>query len=133
MNLSESAFAKLNKHFSEIKEKSKSPKIWTINDFHCNVRTASRKSRDKFWFDVTPSLYEKNEINFFIYVCGSSEIIYIFPVLIFRKLIKGAHLGGQKQVPNFTIFDDTSEFEPAGLSHARHDIAQYKNAFNLIT
>lgn len=77
MTLSDSTFARLNKHFSKIRKKSKSPKIWIIDDFNCNVRTASRKSRNKFWFDVTPSLYENNQVKFFLYVCGSSEVIYI--------------------------------------------------------
>ena len=132
MNLSESVFSVLKSHYSKIDKLSSSPKIWAINYLKCNIRTASEKSGDKYWFDVTPKLYEANEVDYFIYVCGTPDSIYIFPCSDFSILINGAHLGGQKQVPNFTIFDNSSEFEPAGHSQERHGIAKYKNAFGTI-
>ena len=132
MNLSDKAFSVLKQHYSKIDKLSSSPKIWSINSFKCNIRTASEKSGDKYWFDVTPNLYETNQVDYFIYVCGSPDSIYIFPCSDFSNLINGAHLGGQKQVPNFTIFDNPAEFEPAGHSHERHSIAKYRNAFKII-
>ena len=104
--------------------------IWEIESKKCNVRSASRKSGDKYWFDVTPSLYEENLVDYFIYICGDPSSIYIFPREDFASLIHGAHLGGQKQVPNFTIYDNNCEFEPAGLSHDKHDIKKYRNNFS---
>lgn len=133
MSLSEQAFSVLSQNFSQIEKKSSRPMIWGIESNKCNVRTASKKSGDKYWFDVTPALYEENQVDYFIYVCGSPESIYIFPCDDFAELIKGAHLGGQKQVPNFTIFDGVNEFEPAGLSNKRKNIFKYRNNFKTIS
>ncbi len=132
MNLSDQAYIILSQNFSKVIKKSTRPMIWEIESKTCNVRSASRKSGNKYWFDVTPSLYEQEKVDYFIYVCGSPESIYIFPCNDFSELIKGANLGGQKQVPNFTIFDNTDEFEPAGASYNRHNIFKYKNNYKII-
>jgi hypothetical protein len=132
MSLQDDALATLKKRYSSVIVVSKAPSLWHINGYPVNVRTASRKSGEKFWFDVTPELYEKRQVEFFIYVCGSPETIYVFPRLNFEYLIRGSSLGGQKQVPNFTLFADLNELEPAGRSTSRHDIAGFRGACFLI-
>lgn len=133
MALIDDALCVLRKKYETVSQVSSRPAIWKLNTERCNIRTANRKSGDKFWFDVTPSLYEKRQVDFFLYVCGESEIVYVFPRDHFYTLIKNAHLGGQKQVPNFTIYDDIKELEPAGHSFQRHKITKFRNAFDLIT
>ncbi len=132
MSLQEDTLVSLKRKFSSVVVLSKAPSLWHINAYPANVRTAGRKSGDKFWFDVTPELYEKRQVEFILYVCGSPEIIYVFPRLNFEYLIRGASLGGQKQVPNFTLFADSNEFEPAGRAESRHNVEGFRNAFFLI-
>ena len=132
MDLRETAAQKLRAIYKDVKIISQSPSLWHLNSYPVNVRTASEKSGDKFWFDVTPELYEKRQVEFFIYVCGEPEAMYVFPRLNFEHLVRGASLGGQKQVPNFTIYINSNEFEPAGHAEARHNIGDFRNAFFLI-
>jgi hypothetical protein len=132
MSLQEETLTTLRKRYSSLVVISKAPSIWYVNAYPVNVRTAARKSGDKFWFDVTPELYERRQVEFFLYVCGSPDIIYVFPRLNFEYFIRGASLGGQKQVPNFTLFADSNEFEPAGKSTSRNSIEGFRNAFFLI-
>ena len=133
MTLTEQTFLLLSEKYPKIKRVSTRPTIWEIDSKKCNIRSASQKSGDKYWFDVTPSLYEKNQVDYFIYICGSPKVIYVFPCDVFSDLIVGAHFGGQKKVPNFTIFDNIAEFEPAGQSHKRKNISKYRNNFSLIS
>jgi len=98
-----------------------------------NIRTANEKAFDKYWFDVTPSLYQKPRVDFLIYSCGSAKSLFVFPVRDFESLIEGASLGGAKQVPNFTIFLDRNEFEPAGRSKNRISIVRFRNNVGLVT
>lgn len=123
---------RLRSECGSIEVVSDKPALWYINGYPANVRSARRKSGDKFWFDVTPALYERRQVEFFVYACGDTTVIYVFPRLNFERLVRGASLGGQKQVPNFTLFIDTNEFEPAGRSSERSDITQFRNAFFLI-
>lgn len=97
-----------------------------------NLRAASRKNADQYWFDVTPELYENNVVDFFLYACGSADDVYIFPTADFKKLIQGASLGGQKQVPNFTLYSDTHEFEPAGMAHSTRRARDYYNQWRVL-
>jgi len=96
------------------------------------VRVTTKKAGSKFWFDVTPNLYLNHETDFLIYACGSTQDLYVFPVDIFIQFIKGASKGGFHAVPNFTIFLNSHEFEPAGRSKNRYEIKQYYNSFELI-
>ena len=101
---------------------------YKVNDRHVvNLRAASQKSADKYWFDVTPEFYEALTVDFFVYACGSAAAAYVFPVEDFARLIDGAGLGGQKQVPNFTLYADTHEFEPAGQAQSAHRISKFYN------
>ncbi len=95
-----------------------------------NVRTAAEKAGAKYWFDVTPNFYKSQAVDYFLFACGHPDIIYVFPRVEFEALVSGASLGGDKQVPQFTIFSDTSELEPAGQS--RRDIKRFLNAFGLV-
>jgi hypothetical protein len=101
-----------------------------INDSLINIRTATQKSGSKYWFDVTPSFYTK--VQFFLFACGNASTVYVFPSTVLQAQLKNASLGGQKQVPNFTIFSDKHELEPAGASEMRNSIRQYLNAYSLI-
>ena len=101
-----------------------------INTALVNVRTANRKAGAKYWFDVTPSFFKS--VDFFLFACGNSTTVYIFPSLTLQQLIVGASLGGHKQVPNFTIYVDRNELEPAGQSKRRVHIGQYLNDYSLI-
>lgn len=132
MNLRQDALDKLRQVYKDVIIVSQSPSVCFINSYPTNVRTASEKSGDKFWFDVTPELYERRQVEFFIYVCGSPDLMYVFPRLNFEHLIRGASLGGQKQVPIFTIFTSSDDFEPAGLADKRRSIGGFRNAFFLI-
>lgn len=103
---------------------------YKVNDIHVvNLRAASQKSADKYWFDVTPEFYEAPTVDFFVYACGSATAVYIFPVKDFAHLIDGASLGGQKQVPNFTLYADTHEFEPAGQAQSTHRVSEFYNCW----
>ncbi|MDB4890269.1 MAG: hypothetical protein JWL61_2124 [Gemmatimonadetes bacterium] len=113
-----------------IVELKKTPSLWMYGSSLLNVRTASEKSGAKFWFDVTPRLYESESVDFFLFACGDAEHIYIFPRTALEPMVRAASLGGAKQVPQFTLFTDTNEFEPAGA--ARYSITAYLNAFNLL-
>jgi hypothetical protein len=104
--------------------------VYRVKQFLINVRTAtSKRADDQYWFDVTPRYYEEQLVNFLVYACWSPDNIYIFPVDVFETLIQGASLGGQKQVPNFTIDLARDEFEPAGDADARREIQKYLNYF----
>lgn len=97
-----------------------------------NVRSASQKSGDKYWFDVTPDFYERGKVDYFVYGCGSASRLYVFPRQDFARMIEGASLGGKKQVPNFTIYLGRHKFEPAGRASQAHDIRTYYNAIALL-
>jgi hypothetical protein len=132
MDLRLEALQKLRTVYQSVTEISANPSLWYVNSYPVNLRTASKKSGDKFWFDVTPELYEKRQVEFFVFVCGQPDTMYIFPRINFEYFVRGSSLGGQKQVPNFTLFTDSNEFEPAGHSEARHNISGFKNAYFLI-
>jgi len=101
-----------------------------INDSVINIRTATQKSGSKYWFDVTPSFYTKAQ--FFLFACGNATTVYVFPSIVLQQQLRNASLGGEKQVPNFTIFSDKHELEPAGAGDVRSSIRQYLNAYFLI-
>lgn len=122
----------LRHRFKDIRGLNSRPLIYRLGGKRANLRTATTKSGDKYWFDVTPSLFEDREVEFFIYVCGSPSCMYVFPTADFTRMIVGASLGGQKQVPNFTLYLDRHVFEPAGRANAAHDITKYFNHFDLI-
>ena len=132
MDLRTEVQAKLKTAFPSVNVLSNSPAIWLLNGYSSNIRTASEKAGDKFWFDVTPDLYERRQVEFFLYCCGGPEIIYVFPRVNFEYFVRTASLGGQKQVPNFTLYTGTNVFEPAGHSEARFNIGGFRNAFSLV-
>jgi hypothetical protein len=101
-----------------------------INDNIINIRTATQKSGSKYWFDVTPSFYTK--VQFFLFACGDATTVYVFPSIVLQQQLRYASLGGQKQVPNSTIFSDKHELEAAGAGGKRSSISQYLNAYSLI-
>jgi hypothetical protein len=106
------------------------PSLVRIGTSTVNVRTANEKAGDSYWFDVTPSYFRS--VNFFLFACGSATTVYVFPAAILEKLVKNASLGGQKQVPNFTIYVDRHRFEPAGRSIETADIRMYLNNYGLV-
>jgi len=132
MGLETEASNKLRAVYKNVFCLSRRPSLWHINSYPANLRTATRKSGNKFWFDVTPELYERRQVEFFIYACGDASTMFVFPRLNMEYLVRQASLGGQKQVPNFTIYVDTDEFEPAGHSESSISIAGFRNAFFLI-
>ena len=106
--------------------------IYRCGNGRLNVRSASRKSEDKYWFDVTPDFYEREKVDYFLYGCGAASHLYVFPRQDFVRLIEGASLGGRKQVPNFTIYLDRHKLEPAGRAHHAKDIRKFYNAIDLL-
>jgi hypothetical protein len=124
--------ARLQSSNTAVSIRSQRPTIWLLNGYPTNIRTANRKAGDKYWFDVTPALYQRNQVDFLLYGCGSAQTLYIFPRATFEELIEGASLGGQKQVPNFTIFSNNNVFEPAGHTERRRSIAGFLNALYLL-
>ena len=132
MDLRAEVQARLKVAYQSVSILSNSPAIWQLNGYSSNVRTASEKAGDKFWFDVTPDLYERRQVEFFLYCCGSPEVIYVFPRVNFEHFVRTASLGGQKQVPNFTLYSDGNIFEPAGHAESRFRISGFRNAFFLV-
>jgi hypothetical protein len=132
MNLLAEVESSLKERFPQTRLVSTRPRIYSVGRARVHVRTANEKSGDKYWFDVTPNLYVRRQADFLMYTCGSPECVYIFPVQDFERLIDGASLGGQKQVPNFTIYADRDMMEPAGHADHPHPIAKYRNAFELV-
>lgn len=104
-------------------------RVFSFNGLNANIRVATQKSGSKYWFDVSPALYEGRRVECFIYACGSAAVLYVFPVEDFKRMIAGAHIGGVNQYPNFTIYVDTNNFEPAGHSDCRYPIGKYLNNF----
>jgi hypothetical protein len=107
--------------------------IYRCGKSRLNIRSASQKNGDKYWFDVTPAFYERRKVDYFLYGCGSAREIYVFPVSDFAEMIEGASLGGQKQVPILTIYLDRHKFEPAGMANRTHDIHRFHNAFSTVS
>ena len=105
---------------------------YRVNGKRVNVRTATQKKGDQYWFDVTPAFYEERQMDFFLYACGSASQAYIIPRQEFERLIEGASLGGQKQVPNFTIYCDKHVFEPAGGRSRRRSLMSFFNKYELL-
>lgn len=132
MDLRNDVHAKLKQAYPSVTILSKSPAIWLLNSYPANVRTASEKAGAKFWFDVTPDLYERRQVEFFVYACGTPELIYVFPRINFEMFMRNASRGGQKQVPNFTIYTDTDLIEPAGHAEAKFSVKGFRNAFYLV-
>lgn len=108
------------------------PFVLKYGDKRVFVRVTTEKAGNKFWFDVTPRLYTNHETDFLIYACGSTQNLYVFPVDNFAQFIGKASIGGAGAVPNFTIFLNSHEFEPAGQSAHRFKINQFWNRFDLI-
>lgn len=104
--------------------------LLTINNSIVNIRTANTKSGDKYWFDVTPNFYAS--VHFFLFACGNAGKVYVFPSAVLQSLLVGASLGGQKQVPNFTIFSNSDQFQAAGSGGVSQPIAAYLNAYGQI-
>jgi len=96
------------------------------------LRVATEKSGYKYWFDINPNLFKKIKVDFLIYACGNENSVYVFPLNDFLQMLASANLGGVNQVPNFTIFVDSHEFEPAGHSRNRYQIKKYYNNFSLL-
>jgi hypothetical protein len=103
--------------------------IFEVNGRRINIRTATDKGVDRYWFDVTPTLYSERKVEFLLFTCGYLSNTYIFPVEVFAKMIEGASLGGQKQVPNFNLRTDSHQFEPCGLRGKKFDISLFFNNF----
>ena len=132
MSLRNDIHAKLQSILQTVTILSESPAIWYLNGYPANIRAAAEKAGAKFWFDVTPDLYERRQVEFFLYACGNPDTIYVFPRVNFEYFVRTASLGGQKQVPNFTLYSDSDEFEPAGHAETRFQISGFKNAFFLV-
>lgn len=96
------------------------------------LRVATEKSGYKYWFDINPNLIRKVNVDFLIYACGSENSVYVFPLEDFLHMLESANPGGVNQVPNFTIFVDSHEFEPAGHSKNRYPIKKYYNNYSIV-
>lgn len=132
MDLLSAVEVNLKERFSQVRLLSARPRIYSVASARVHVRTANEKAGAKYWFDVTPSLYERGQTDFLMYTCGSPSVVYVFPVQDFMHLVAGASLGGQKQVPNFTIYVDRDTIEPSGHADEPRSIAKYRNAFGLV-
>ncbi|WP_287600833.1 hypothetical protein [Thiothrix sp.] len=120
---------------TQLGKSSKIPGSFAIYRFgkaRINLRVTTKKSGTKYWFDITPVLYEKSMVDFFVYACGSDQDIYVFPMGNMKEMVVNASIGGINSVPNFTIYTDRHDFEPAGHSESRIPIARYHNAMDLI-
>jgi hypothetical protein len=104
--------------------------IFEVNNKRINIRSASDKGSQRYWFDVTPSLYTERKVDYLLFTCGYPDNTYVFPVETFSTMIEGASLGGQKQVPNFNIRLDSHKFEPCGLKGKKFDIKTFFNHFD---
>ncbi|MSQ72998.1 MAG: hypothetical protein EXR27_17160 [Betaproteobacteria bacterium] len=132
MDLKSEVVTRLRKELGSLTQVPGERSIYRCGNVRLNVRSASQKNRDKYWFDVTPAFYERGKVDYFVYGCGSSSQLYVFPRQEFARMIQGASLGGQKQVPNFTIYLDRHTFEPAGRASQTHDIKKFYNATILL-
>ena len=132
MDIQGSAKAKLAQVYRSVAIISQRPVLVRINSHLANLRTTTTERDGVFWFDVTPELYEKHEVEFFIYVCGSPDVMYIFPQVNFKHFVSSANVGGIKQVPNFTLCVRTNHFQPGGHPSSSSNIAGFRNAFFLI-
>lgn len=106
--------------------------IYIAGEARLNLRTATEKRTDAYWFDVTPAYYEYRLVDFFTYVCGSPENTFVFSREEMSEFAAQSNRGGAKQVPNFTLHVSTREFEPAGAGGRRISIERQWNAFERI-
>ncbi|NOY42187.1 MAG: hypothetical protein GXP26_10165 [Planctomycetes bacterium] len=96
--------------------------VFQIESFRVNIRTTvGVPDQERCWFDVTPQLYENDEVDFFIFVCRCSSWYYVIPAARLADMVSHANLCGSKQVPNFNLHLDTHEFVPCGSSE-RFDV-----------
>lgn len=123
---------KLEAQFGKSEKAGGAYAIYRFGKARINLRVTTKKSGTKFWFDITPILYERSMVDFFVYACGSDENIYIFPRKDMQEMVYIASNGGINNVPNFTIYTNYHEFEPAGHADQRIPIRRYHNAFGLI-
>lgn len=130
MSNEEAARIKLKSLYKKVSLLRRNPNTWSINSHSANLRMASGVR--KFWFDVTPELYEKLQVEFFIYACGGMETVYVLPCINLQHFVRSAGRSRRTNAPNFTIYTATDEFEPAGHSEARFNIAGFRNAYFLI-
>ncbi|MFZ0051344.1 MAG: HNH endonuclease [Desulfobaccales bacterium] len=106
------------------------PLLLKYGDKRVHLRVLPRAG-NKFWFDVTPRLYENHETDFLVYACGNTQDLYVFPVDDFAKFIQKASKGWSCK-PNFDLYLRSHEFEPAGQSSHRFKIKQFFRRFDFI-
>jgi|WetSurMetagenome_2_1015567.scaffolds.fasta_scaffold15771_1 hypothetical protein len=122
----------LENNLGDYKVIANRPFVLLFRDKRVYLRVAIEKAGDKYWYDINPKLFIKTKIDFLVYACGKTKSMYVFPAKIFFEMIRSASLGGVNQVPNFTIFIDSHELEPAGKSEQRFKIKDFWNKFTLI-
>jgi hypothetical protein len=130
--LKKQVLSRLEQIFGKPTKLSPRPLILKYGEKRVYVRVITPKASKKFWFDVTPRLYENHETDFMVYACGNTQDLYVFPIDDFAEFIKKASKGGVGYKPNFTIYLRSHEFEPAGQSSNRFKIEQFFKRFDLI-
>jgi hypothetical protein len=122
---------KLEQMLGKAKAVSNRPYILSFGDNKIYLRCATKKSGDRFWFDVIPSIYERNRADFLVYACGSDDLCYVFPRDDFAQFIKGANRGANNR-PQFDIWLDTDKFKPTGSPQRGYPITKYRNNFSYL-
>lgn len=118
-------------HLGPVEKHSES--IFRVGGKRVNLRTATRKRGDAFWFDVTPRFYEDREVDFFAYACGSASHVYLIPAPELGRLVRNASSSRSRYAPNFTIHLDAHELEPAGAGGQRLSLQPYYNRHELLS
>ena len=123
--------ARIATEVGECDEASGAGTIFSVNCWMVNIRVATDKHREGYFFDFTPGHFHK--VDFAVFACGYPDCLYVIPVLDLWRLTANASLGGAKQVPNFTLFPAVNEFEPAGQAERRLSILKYFDDLEQLT
>ena len=126
INLLEENGLSINKIYSRFR-------LYKINGKIVNLRTTTVRSNSGYYFfDAQPQLYEnlKFNLSFMMYVCGTKNSIYVFPVSEFRTLICNANVGRKNGLPHFDIDLSGHKFLPSGQRF--HNISNYFNNLSVL-
>ena len=97
--------------------------VYNIDDKKANIRFSSPRSDNVFWFwfGITPRRLE--EMDVFVWLCGTAENYYVIPCEEMRRLIdanKGKWVYGKQNRPEFILDTNHHKYLPAKI-----DVSSY--------
>jgi hypothetical protein len=99
--------------------------LFRLGQLSINIRaTGGVPESERYWFDVTPSLFD--EVNLFVFVCRGVDSFYVIPAANLKEMVADAPGRGVKKVPNFNIDKQRHKLIPVGTaSKEGFDVTRY--------